>query len=409
MTRPLHILLAASSAPPKNSPEAIQVGRFLEALDPAVRVTLVTTPVVAGWETGDATMQLHRPGLRRIEARLPLHRFTQRILANHRLARWHAPDADFWLPHLSGRIVREVGSDLPDVIYSRSAPFSNAALALRLKQRLGIPWLMHLSDPWAASPYRPMTDAAAAKDQEIEAQCCEQADRITLTTEGQAEAYRQRNPSKADVIGVAPNMLPALILPLQPPVAGERLRLVHTGALYGARNPHTLILAMALLARTKPDLARRIDVDFYGNAANSIAAQIMAAPNCRFHGQIPLEGAVAAQRDADVLVTIEPDGESPLMRHFMPSKNLDYVASGKSILAITPHGSETARLCAQGFGWSVAPGDVETLAQCLEDLVLAKQDGTLGHDRPEATTLPYGSAQVSAAILRDLQRIAGRN
>lgn len=153
MKNPAHLLLIAPSAPPENSPEAMQVGRFLAALDPAVRVTLVTTPIGAGWARADDSLVTDRPGMQVITLRLPFHRFSHRVLSNWRLSRLHVPDADRWLPWLAGRVLAQMDGK-PDVIYSRSAPFSAALLALTLKQRLRIPWLMHLSDPWVGSPYR---------------------------------------------------------------------------------------------------------------------------------------------------------------------------------------------------------------------------------------------------------------
>ena len=121
--RPFHLLLIAPSAPPKNSAEAMQVGRFLDALDPAVRVTLVTTPIVRGWEWEDASLAIKRPGMQVIVPELPFHKLTRRVLGNHRLAAMHTPDPDFWLPWLVSQVIERLDG-VPDVIYSRSAPFS---------------------------------------------------------------------------------------------------------------------------------------------------------------------------------------------------------------------------------------------------------------------------------------------
>lgn len=90
----MHVLLVAPSAPPKNSPEAMQVGRFLSSLDPSVKVTLVTTPIVAGWQWEDRSLAVDRPRMNVVELSLPAHRSTQRLLANRRLSFLHNPDSD---------------------------------------------------------------------------------------------------------------------------------------------------------------------------------------------------------------------------------------------------------------------------------------------------------------------------
>jgi len=79
--------------------------------------------------------------------------------------------------------------------------------------------------------------------------------------------------------------------------------------------------------------------------------------------------ARAVQAEADVLVSIEPKGSDPLLKHFLLGKVVDYVALEKPILALTPEGSETEILCRSGRGWALEPDDSEGLAQLLADLL----------------------------------------
>ena len=66
------------------------------------------------------------------------------------------------------------------------------------------------------------------------------------------------------------------------------------------------------------------------------------------------------QAAADIMLSIEPDGLNPLLKTFLPSKILDYIAARKPILAITPEDSEAWRLCKRGFGWAIRPGDARS-------------------------------------------------
>lgn len=399
----MNILLVAPNAPPKNSAESIQVGRFLAALDPAVRVTLVTTPIVHGWVWQDSTLAFDRPGLQVVTPALPFHRLSQRILSNRHLSALHVPDADFWLPWYAQWLSRQL-KDKPDVIYSRSAPFSAALLARRLKGMFGCPWLMHLSDPWADNPYRSMPARRAAADHALEAACMADADLITLTTEGQAAHYRANYPDRASAITVTPNMMPLQgdTPPPSSPSPSGPLRIVYTGALYGNREPSTLLNALRILRDRTPNLAGKIAVDFFGNMPPDIAVAVSAVPGCTHHGVVSSELALQAQLSADVLLTIEPNGGHPLHLHFMPSKNLDYIACGKPILAITPQGSETARLCAAGYGWAIAPGDAEALAEKLSTLTHVYGTVTPQQRPPDLTTSPYRPEAVASSILQAL-------
>lgn len=387
----MHLLLVALSAPPKNSAEAMQVGRFLAALDPAVRVTLVTTPVVPGWQWEDPSLRIDRPGLRVITLDLPFHRLTQRVLSNHRLAALHVPDADFWIPWLANRVLRQLDG-APDAIYSRSTPFSGALLAQRLKRLLRRPWLMHLSDPWADSPYRPLPTRRAAIDSRLEAACFREADLITLTTEGQATHYRARYPERAQAIRVTPNMMPIpeakrggclapnapSVLKLTPPGC---LNLVHTGALYGNRNPDALLQALDVLRKHIPALSARIRLHFLGNMYPHVAARIDASPECERYGPVPFALTKSAQSEADLLVAVEPNGSDPMFRHFLLSKVVDYLASDKPIVALTTPDSITTTYCRKGFGWAFSPDDAAGLAEFFQWL-LARDVPLRGFSRP---------------------------
>lgn len=403
----MHILLVAPSAPPKNSPEAMQVGRFLEALDDSVVVTLVTTPTVAGWEMRDSTLAVRRPNLQVIEISLPLQKVTQRFVSNSRLSRFHVPDVDFWLPKMAAKVVSLL-DEVPDVIYSRSCPFSAALLARQIKYRISKPWLMHLSDPWSGSPDRHFSAKNTRLDLSLEAKCFCAADTIALTTNGQAEFYRTRYPNRFDEIIVTPNMLPLSAPAPQTRRHDGTLRLVYTGAFYGAREPSTLLGALELLRDRNIDVANRIELDVFGNASPEIAARIGSTQGCRFHGPVSFDMAVKAQSGADILVTIEPGGENPLWLHFLRSKNLDYIAAGRPILAITPHGSETHRLCAEGQGWSVGPGEKEKLADRLTELVEAHALGRLILEVRGVDHSKYDASEVSAKILDTLKSLAQR-
>ena len=114
-----------------------------------------------------------------------------------------------------------------------------------------------------------------------------------------------------------------------------------------------------------------------------------------------------AQSEADILVTIEPGGDSPFLSHFMPSKNLEYIAARKPILAITPNTSETAKLCGEGYGWSAAPGDAERLAALLNKIATDHAAGEWPPNLPDLATSPYHAKTVTNGILGLLQKLTG--
>ena len=373
MIRPTpYILLIAPNAPPKNGPEAIQVGRILGALDTKARGRLITTPCESsGWLQPDAQLDIPLVNFDVQHLRLPLHSLANRLLKSHRVARFVTPDPFVWITWMTRKITRALPQKA-DVIYSRSSPISAALLAYRLKQKLGVPWIMHLSDPWADNPYLP----PHPRNQAQEAACFAQANRITLTTSIQASYYQKKYPEHAHKIIVSPNMMPdiaAATVTRNAPDPAAPLNITLAGSFYGERSPKPLVDALAILQQTHPELLKNLRVNVYGNAQPEARALLTRMPETlHYHGAVSFGQAQAAQESADILLSMEPELAHPLGSCFLPSKVLDCLALGKPLLAITPDDSETAAICREGYGWSISPSRPDRIAQLLAMQIAAR-------------------------------------
>src|SRR5439155_17962094 len=137
-------------------------------------VKLVSERPSGSWSVIDPSLELASPRLERKELAMPCHPLATRVLS--RLA-W---GEERWPLAFARSILGWAGSF--DLIYSRSMPVRAALLGARLKAVTGKPWIMHLSDPWADSPYRNDDPRASAKAHAEERACFELADAVALTT-----------------------------------------------------------------------------------------------------------------------------------------------------------------------------------------------------------------------------------
>lgn len=367
MTDTLNILVIAPHAPPKNTAEAIQVWRILKELDKRAtgRLVKITPNSASSWEQYDASLELDLQHFDTQLLALPLHRFATAVFTSHRLARFHVPDSTMWIKWMANYVMRGLKTK-PDLIYSRSSPMSAALLSARLKEKLGVPWVMHLSDPWADSLYKTYNPRDAA----YEAECFEKADLAALTTEGQAEYYRQKYPACAHKIFVSPNVMPERIERAPDLALDSKLHIVFAGRLYGSRSPKPLIEALDILRATRPEILTKLRIDVYGNAQAEALELLHRAPDVlHYHGHVPFAEANAAQHAADLVLAIEPDSQHPLIKGTLLSKITDCMAQGQRMLAITPEGSETERICKEGYGWAVPPSKPKELSERLIELV----------------------------------------
>ncbi len=375
----MRILLISPNAPPKNSAESMQVGRYLSGLKKNNRVTLVTTPENRGWVVHDPSLGAGMEDVERLEIRLPFHPQASRLMASHYLKRWMRPDDFSWIVGRASWIVRHL-KEPPDIIYSRSLPFSSSLLGKALRQRFCVPWIMHLSDPWLDNPY---LHFRGEKDRALEYSCFLEADGISVTTECLLNFYGRKYPEFRKKLFLSPNVMP---LNEQVPAdehergRNERLTLLYTGALYGSRNPRLLLDVLQEICHENPSLYRNMDLTFVGNISEDIRQMIGNAglPGVSLPGRKSYAEVLKLQASADVMLSFEPDGKNPLMKCFLPSKILDYIHGGKPFIAITPRGSETWQLCEQGYGWAVVPDDGAGLKKLLSYLATRKfMEGTV--------------------------------
>jgi glycosyltransferase involved in cell wall biosynthesis len=372
----MRILVIAPGAPPKNSPESIQVGRHLAELCGRHEVTLVTTPVERGWVGADPALAM-RAELARIELGLPLHAAAVRVLGSRLAARWRVPDKDFWIVRRAGHVLRRLDTP-PDVVYSRSTPFSAALLARELAAALPRPWVMHLSDPWADSPYREAGAARNAVEQRLEAACFASASAITVTTQAQAGFYARKYPGAQARLSVSPNVLPRdWDAAPDAPAADGPLTVVYAGALYGRRRPTALLAALRRLRERDEPSLRSLRLRLAGNVTPDIEAELRQAAwgQLELLGHLDQRATRSLLASAHVLLSLEPEGAHELTNAFFPSKLLDYLAARRPILAIAPKGGEAWKLCAEGYGWAHEPADEAGIAERLGGLVRLQRAG----------------------------------
>ena len=404
----LNVLLVSPNAPPKNTAESIQVRRILAELDKRVAGTLVTVSSTGSWSKQDASLELPLNHFDIQLLDLPFHRLTSRVLMSHYMARFHLPDAMFWITFLASRVIAKLKTR-PNIIYSRSCPLSAALLASKIQRKLNIPWVMHLSDPWAENPHG-ITHPQHVKD---EARCFHQASLTTLTTEGQADYYKKKYPDFAHKIIVSPNMMAdeketrAWVNPTQKPNNDERLILVYAGSLYGSRSPESLVQALEILRTTQPDILKKLRIDFYGNAHEECLQMLRRVPEViNYHGAVSFSKAYAALASADLALALDADMENPLCKTFLSCKITDFLALQKPMFAITPDGSEHERICNEGYGWSAPSSRPKEIAQRLAELV--EKLPQLRAAAPKAPPEFYKAANVAETLVKQMRMLVSK-
>jgi len=402
MTR---VLLVSIAFPPKSDPEALQTAKYFHQLCQLgdIEIDVVTSKLPTLNMPRDELLAPYAKGVKQL-IQIPLreNKYVNYIRARLGLSSVVFPDSkqSFHKQHL--KVISQL-NDRPDLIYSRSDPKSSTIMAFRLQEALGVPWILHMSDPWADCPIQKMSGHQYDLHNKWEAKCFAAATLISLTSQPTIEFYQKKYPEFSGKFRFFPNVFDeglgkrdANIKP------SNKLRIISTGGLAGLRSPEFLLKPLLHLYQDSPAIAERIEVVFAGDA-DSVNRAIFARyslPFVQWIGRISYQEALQLQRSANYLVAIDTPIADPDMAMFFPSKLLDYMVARKRILVITNSGSVSERVVQDLNGDVCGHGQVEMIKSSIVKALVAFEKGDQ-HYLSNKPPLKLYDASFNAIRLRD--------
>lgn len=365
----MRILLVSVEAPPSFNPEAFQVGKVLGALraelDLVVDVVTAEPPPGAGDDLSALlVLQPHTATSQIVTIPCRLPRWQRALI--RLLFPWLPNRPDWWFLFVWRwrQTVRQLRQP-PDLIYSRSFPPSSTLVAARLAAYYGVPWFLHLSDPWTESSIESERYRSRWHRWQ-ERFCLEAAQRVSFTSPITLERYQQRYPQLRDRMTLDPNCYDDANLPFAHWLPQSRLRIVHTGSLTLGRWPDLLFLAMRSLPQDHHFLA---DLELiHAGPADAHTRHLFqqAGPWFKNLGSLPLHAALDLQRSADLLLVVDYQFGCARDAQYLPSKLTDYLAIRRPVVAITDEHSASWRFVRENcIGIPVAHGDPDALLAAL--------------------------------------------
>lgn len=405
-----NVLFVSIAFPPKSDAEGLQTAKYLKYLvregAHLFNVDAVTSKMPTLNMPYDASLEPMRGSVRQtVEVPIYENRYTNFLIRN--VLPWAAaiPDPKFSFHLQARRVVKHLRAK-PDLIYSRAFPLSSAMMAYQLKQKYGVPWVMHLSDLWVDCPERRYSGVSKVIQERLEQRCFQAADAICVTSEKTRSFYAAKYAGLGRRIEYFPNVFDledgtfagASALRTDP---DAKIRIVHTGSLVASRSPAPFLKALSQLdERTQ----QRLEVLFVGpvDLANQMEFRKWKLPCVSLRDQVDYKTSLELQRSADLLLLIDLPVDNPDLRVYFPSKLLDYILSGRPILAITQEGSEVQRVIqAQKLGMTIDRNNTAGLVSYLAQLA-----GSAARDRHRTLTKAQEiySAQYNAGRLVSLFR-----
>jgi hypothetical protein len=228
----------------------------------------------------------------------------------------------------------KLASDIPfDAVISTSTPYTGHLVGKTVKiAHPDMPWTVDIGDPFSfGQPPWNNTGLYKKLNYRSEAKVLKTADSISVTVDSCKKAYGQLFSGVEDKITVIPPLFSGAIPSYQKkPNTQKRCQLVFTGSLYKEiRNPAYLLKFLSGVIEQAPET----EAHFYGrinDCSDLFEPYLRKFPKNFFvHGLVSREAAASALEEADVLINI-----ANRTQHQLPSKLVDYIASGKPILNI---------------------------------------------------------------------------
>lgn len=390
----MRLLAVSYMLPPMLYPQAIQIGRLLAHVDAEIGA-------VSGRGAGagrdldcyadlDRKLAFHlavpyRPRLQGLPAHLArrLVPFYGRTPDEYR--RW-VPIAE----EATAAKLAETGFR-PDAVVTFGEPMSDHLLGLRLKRRLGLPWVAHFSDPWVDNPFRAGDVLANRVNRRSERKVAAAADRVIFTSRETRELVMAKYPAawrtKADVL---PHSFDPALYP-ERMVKRDRIVIRHLGNFYGARSPYPLFRALRALWDRNRALLEGVTVDLVGRVPLGMhwhpSWRVLPEGIVKVSGTVPYSESLRLMTAADLLLVMDAPAEISV---FLPSKLIDYLGAGAPIMGIVPPGTSASLLKRLG-GVTADPRRPEEVIDALGKAIAA-----IRRDRDGDRREPWGNPAVRA-------------
>jgi glycosyltransferase involved in cell wall biosynthesis len=230
-------------------------------------------------------------------------------------------------------------------VFSTSPPLSTHLAALRLKRKLGIPWIADFRDPLHPSDERPAWRLDVHSM--LQAILFEKADAIIANTDVICEQWGARYPRHRDKLHVIWNGFdPEDVVSALPIPERKFKHLAHLGELYAGRHPGPILDSIQRLISAGAVARGALRLSLIGTSSDAAIPNMDVLRNLVAAGiveyvptLIPRDAARLVARQADALVLLQPQSDVQV-----PAKLFEYIRIGRPVLAFIRRGSPAERI-----------------------------------------------------------------
>lgn len=279
------------------------------------------------------------------------------------------PDSKIlWLPFALIKAIQIIQKEKIQIILTTSPPHSSHLAGVILKWLLKIKWIADFRDEWTEGESQPCpTVVHKVINRSLERLVLKQADHVIGICQKLVDNLQRKANRTASAFSVIMNGYDAADFRLTtstPPT--KKLTFVHCGSISKVSNPEPFLAAMSTVFQERPELAPAIQIRFVGTDIFSQLLPLLEKyelrDNVEIVGYVPHQIAIQEMFMADVLLlfVIKTSGEE-----IITSKIFEYLATGRTILAIIPEGELAEIIRTAHAGYILSHADLMQLKQTI--------------------------------------------
>jgi glycosyltransferase involved in cell wall biosynthesis len=255
------------------------------------------------------------------------------------------------------------------VVFSTAPPFTDHLIALELREKFNIPFVVDYRDPWRDNPHKSFpTPYHGWKNSKLEKRVLKRASGVIVTNRRVKELMIKRYKflEYNDLTILPQGFDPADFGPQTAPAGAGRndgkLKITHAGVFYGGRTPRKFLEAVAKLRIADTEAYAAVEVHLIGALQDEyvkLIGRLGLEEKVKVRGYLEHAECVREIRSSDVLwLTLDNDTQSP-------GKLYEYLGARKPILASVPPGFVEQTLEDAGASIITRPGDTDAIVAGL--------------------------------------------
>lgn len=296
-----------------------------------------------------------------------------------------------------------------DVVVTFGQPMSIHSIGLFLKEHLPrLKWVAHFSDPWTCNPLDEKKIIRRIWSKSLEKRVFRLADHLLYTSPESITLNKAyfKNSFPTEKSSVLNHIFNSQLFVKKTNQSNNKQDTVirYIGSFYGERQPNTFLRAFLEAKQENVSLFKDVIIELIGPSTSELAAALrrenLLSDSIVVKPPVSYLESIDLLTSADLLLLIDAPSDISV---FFPSKLVDYLASQKTILGITPQGA--SRRILEQFGHRTAnPDDLPAIKQLLVETMTQLQ---AGHKAEIDSTLlaSYSSSVVGPNFCRLLQEV----